>query len=87
MEKTLKYLAFLAQQGERRVITHYFVVYRKIKNKIFFFLVRCLKAMQCVFTAWKISELPSMVLLPTERDQSITGHLTKTKSPTLDLDL
>lgn len=50
MEKTLKYLAFLAQQGERRVITHYFVVCRKIKNKIFFFFSAVFKGYAvCVY--------------------------------------
>lgn len=51
------------------------------------FAVRCLKASQFVSITWRISELLSTARLPTERDLSITGPVTRTESPTLDPDL
>lgn len=43
--------------------------------------------MRYVYIAWRIFELLLMVRLPNEKGLSITGPLTRTESPTLDLDL
>lgn len=91
MRKTQKSLAYSAQQGECRLTSafHYtgtilLCIKLLIKPS---FAVPSLKAMLCVSITWRTSEQLLMVHLPTERDLSIAGHLTRTESPTHDLDL
>lgn len=86
-ERTQKSSGSSAQQGERRTFPTRHGLAINLKPNWIWFAARCLKATQYASIAWRILEPLSTARLPTEKDPSITGPLTRTESPTLVLDL